>query len=92
MTWSLSLLLFFHSSANCYKRVMDETKTMQQKIEQQLGLNPDDKEVVVLYDGETDKVFYVHRQRNKAIRQMPYQFIINVSNTMCLLNSFVWNL
>ena len=47
----------FYSSANCYKRVMDETQAMQQKIEQQLGLNPDDKEVVVLYDGERDKVF-----------------------------------
>lgn len=61
MTWSLSsslsLLLFVYSSANCYKRVMDETQAMQQKIEQQLGLNPDDKEVVVLYDGERDKVF-----------------------------------
>ncbi|XP_055321630.1 39S ribosomal protein L32, mitochondrial [Sitodiplosis mosellana] len=40
---------------NCYKRVMDETQQMQQIIEEKLGLNPDDKEVVVLYDGERDK-------------------------------------
>lgn len=34
---------------------MEETKQMQEKIEQKIGLSPDDKEVVVLYDGERDK-------------------------------------
>lgn len=43
--------------ANCYKRVMEETQQMQKKIEEKLGLSPDEKEVVVLYDGERDKVF-----------------------------------
>lgn len=31
---------------------MDETKMMQAKIEEKLGLNPVDKSVVVLYEGE----------------------------------------
>lgn len=35
---------------------MEETKEMQKKIEEKLGLNPVEKEVVVLYDGERDKV------------------------------------
>lgn len=41
-------------SANCYKRIREETKLMQQQIETELGLNPVDKDVVVLYDGEKD--------------------------------------
>lgn len=35
---------------------MSETKEMQDRIEEKIGLNPDDKSVVVLYDGERDKV------------------------------------
>lgn len=35
---------------------MEETKLMNDQIHDKLGLNPDDKEVVVLYDGEKDKV------------------------------------
>lgn len=35
---------------------MDETQQMQDKIANDLGLNPVDSEVVVLYDGEKDKV------------------------------------
>lgn len=50
-------LCFLYIPANCYKRVMDETQQMQKKIEEQIGLNPDEKEVVVLYDGERDKVY-----------------------------------
>lgn len=50
--------------ANCYKRVMDETQEMQKKIEEKLGLNPVEKEVVVLYDGETDKVLFNFRLNN----------------------------
>lgn len=36
---------------------MGETKEMQKKIAEKLGLNPVENEVVVLYDGERDKVF-----------------------------------
>lgn len=35
---------------------MEETKQMQEKIEQALGLDPVEKDVVVLYDGEKDRV------------------------------------
>lgn len=43
-------------AANCYTRIMGETKEMQEKIAEKLGLNPVESEVVVLYDGERDKV------------------------------------
>lgn len=35
---------------------MSETREMQKKIAEKLGLNPVESEVVVLYDGERDKV------------------------------------
>lgn len=35
---------------------MDETKQMQDKIEQELGLDPVENDVVVLYNGEKDRV------------------------------------
>uniref|UniRef100_A0A1L8DS39 Large ribosomal subunit protein bL32m n=1 Tax=Nyssomyia neivai TaxID=330878 RepID=A0A1L8DS39_9DIPT len=38
--------------SNCYNRVRTETKMMQKEIQQELGLNPIDKEVVVLYKEE----------------------------------------
>lgn len=38
--------------ATCYKKVIDETKAMQDAIQNELGLEPVEKEVVVLYDGE----------------------------------------
>lgn len=39
-------------TATCYKKVMTETKEMQDAIVNDLGLNPVEKDVVVLYDGE----------------------------------------
>ncbi|KFB40229.1 AGAP000759-PA-like protein [Anopheles sinensis] len=39
----------------CYKKVRTETELMQDKIQQELGLDPVDKEVVVLYDREKDE-------------------------------------
>ncbi|CAH0553205.1 unnamed protein product [Brassicogethes aeneus] len=36
----------------CYKKVIDETKEMQDAIQTELKLDPVEKEVVVLYDGE----------------------------------------
>lgn len=39
----------------CYKKVIDETKLMQDKIQEELKLSPVEKEVVVLYDGEKDE-------------------------------------
>lgn len=34
---------------------MDETKAMQDKIQENLGLEPVEKEVVVIYNGEKDE-------------------------------------
>ncbi|KAJ8909994.1 hypothetical protein NQ315_008925 [Exocentrus adspersus] len=36
----------------CYNRVIDETKAMQDAIQAELKLEPVEKEVIVLYDGE----------------------------------------
>lgn len=41
--------------ANCYKRVKDETIAFQDAIEKELGLEPIEQDVVVLYQGETTK-------------------------------------
>ncbi|XP_011194514.2 39S ribosomal protein L32, mitochondrial [Zeugodacus cucurbitae] len=37
---------------HCYKKVEQETRLMQEKIEEKLGLEPIEHEVVVLYQGE----------------------------------------
>ncbi|XP_077293013.1 mitochondrial ribosomal protein L32 [Arctopsyche grandis] len=37
---------------NCYNKIMEETKEMQEKIRSELGLNPIEQEVIVLYEGE----------------------------------------
>ncbi|XP_060525927.1 large ribosomal subunit protein bL32m [Cylas formicarius] len=39
---------------SCYKRVIDETTTMQDAIQEELKLEPVENEVVVLYEGEKD--------------------------------------
>ncbi|KAF2905523.1 hypothetical protein ILUMI_00656 [Ignelater luminosus] len=39
----------------CYKKVIDETKEMQDAIQNELRLSPVEKEVVVLYDGEKNE-------------------------------------
>lgn len=38
--------------AHCYDKVRKETESIKDKIMAELQLKPDDKEVVVLYDGE----------------------------------------
>lgn len=48
-------LKFYIFLASCYKRVIDETKAMQDKIQEELKLSPVENEVVVLYDGEKDE-------------------------------------
>uniref|UniRef100_A0A1B0F9Z2 Large ribosomal subunit protein bL32m n=1 Tax=Glossina morsitans morsitans TaxID=37546 RepID=A0A1B0F9Z2_GLOMM len=37
---------------NCYQKVREETKLMQEKIQEELGLEPIEKDVIVLYEGE----------------------------------------
>ena len=38
-----------HLCPHCFKRIMEETKAMQDKIVEKLGLSPQDKDVIVLY-------------------------------------------
>lgn len=49
------ILCRFYILANCYKRVKDETTEFQEVIEKELGLEPIEQEVVVLYKGEKTK-------------------------------------
>ena len=42
-------------AATCYKKVRTETELMQEKIQSELGLEPVDRDVVVLYDRERDE-------------------------------------
>ncbi|CAG9857866.1 unnamed protein product [Phyllotreta striolata] len=39
----------------CYKKVIEETRAMQEQIQNELKLEPVDKEVVVLYEGEKNE-------------------------------------
>ena len=38
--------------ANCYERVKEETKEIQKRMVEEWGLDPVDKDVIVLYDNE----------------------------------------
>ncbi|KYM97780.1 PREDICTED: 39S ribosomal protein L32, mitochondrial [Cyphomyrmex costatus] len=55
---------------HCYEKVKLETKEMQDAIQKELGLNPVEQNVIVLYDGEkdskTDKFW-----KNQRIVEMP---------------------
>lgn len=42
----------FYRLANCYAKIREETKAMQEKMVNELGLEPIDKDVVIMYDGE----------------------------------------
>ncbi|XP_069681824.1 large ribosomal subunit protein bL32m [Periplaneta americana] len=44
-----------HLCPHCYARVQAETEAMQSAIQEELGLNPVENEVVVLYQGEKEK-------------------------------------
>lgn len=44
----------YHIAGNCYAKIKEETTRLQDKIVEALGLNPVDKEVVVLYKGEKE--------------------------------------
>ena len=39
-------------AAHCYAKVRAETEAMQSAIQAELGLNPVEQEVVVLYEGD----------------------------------------
>jgi hypothetical protein len=46
--------ILFLFTGNCYAKIKEETTRLQDKIVEALGLNPVDKEVVVLYKGEKE--------------------------------------
>lgn len=48
-------MYIFFLSANCYKKVKDETVEMQEEIINELSLDPIEQEVIVLYKGEKSK-------------------------------------
>lgn len=39
-------------SANCYSKIKEETSALQDKMIKEQGLNPIDKEIAILYQGE----------------------------------------
>lgn len=51
---------YLYISATCYKKTREETQAIQDKIEAELGLDPVDKTVVVLYDGEKQEQVMVN--------------------------------
>lgn len=54
----------FPCLANCYSKVKAETTVLQEKMIQELGLDPVDKEIAIVYQGERnqfdDEFFKVH--------------------------------
>lgn len=67
-------------SDTCYKKVRDETKLIQDKIVNELGLNPVDEEIVVLYDGEkgNEVNFLFHLLFNQFPTKLISKFIISI--------------
>uniref|UniRef100_A0A1B6CMP4 Large ribosomal subunit protein bL32m n=1 Tax=Clastoptera arizonana TaxID=38151 RepID=A0A1B6CMP4_9HEMI len=59
-----------HLCANCYSKVAKETKEIQEVIQAQLGYEPVEKEVVVLYKGEKEG-FLNETWEGKRIIEMP---------------------
>lgn len=45
-------LFYFYFLAHCYEKVRKETEQIQEKIQEKLGLNPVEQEVIILYEGE----------------------------------------
>lgn len=52
VVYRIASIYYLNVSAHCYDKVRKETELMQEKIQQDLGLDPVDKEIIVLYDGE----------------------------------------
>nr|XP_023013646.1 39S ribosomal protein L32, mitochondrial [Leptinotarsa decemlineata] len=65
----------------CYKKVIDETKAMQDAIQNELKLEPVEKEVVVLYEGEKDgepEEFFEGKRIVEMKRERPSWFSKNL--------------
>lgn len=57
---------------NCYDRVRKETTEMQEQIQEQLGLDPVDKDVIVLYENERQHI-KLEDLEGKRIVEIPKQ-------------------
>ncbi|CAH1118967.1 unnamed protein product [Phaedon cochleariae] len=65
----------------CYKRVIEETKAMQEAIQSELKLEPVEKEVVVLYEGEKNnkpEEFFEGKRIVEMQKQRPAWFSKNL--------------
>lgn len=80
-----------HLCPNCYKRVKDETTEFQEVIEKELGLEPIEQEVVVLYKGERTKQPVEEFWKGKRIielkREKPSWFCRNLLQRTTIGNS-----
>ncbi|KAF0773306.1 39S ribosomal protein L32, mitochondrial [Aphis craccivora] len=80
-----------HLCPNCYKRVKDETTELQEVIEKELGLEPIEQEVVVLYKGERTKQPVEEFWKGKRIielkREKPSWFCRNLLQRTTIGNS-----
>lgn len=57
--------------AHCYEKVKKETEEIQTKIQEELKLDPVEKDVVILYDGEKDdRVISIHHVSNFTSLQL----------------------
>ncbi|CAG4993412.1 unnamed protein product [Parnassius apollo] len=67
---------------NCYKRVESETKEIQAKIQEKLGNNPIEKDVIVLYEGESvpemPKEFWEGKRIIEMKKERPQWFSKNL--------------
>ncbi|XP_070159919.1 large ribosomal subunit protein bL32m [Polyergus mexicanus] len=55
---------------HCYEKVKVETKEIRDAIQKKLGLNPVEKDVIVLYDGEKDDKTHKY-WKNQRVVEMP---------------------
>ncbi|XP_025408450.1 39S ribosomal protein L32, mitochondrial [Sipha flava] len=79
-----------HLCPNCYKRVKDETTEFQEVIEKELGLDPIEQEVVVLYKGEKTKKpeeFWKGKRIVELKREKPVWFCRNLLQRTTIGNS-----
>ncbi|CAH1710966.1 39S ribosomal protein L32, mitochondrial [Aphis gossypii] len=80
-----------HLCPNCYKRVKDETTELQEVIEKELGLEPIEQEVVVLYKGERTKQpveeFFKGKRIIELKREKPSWFCRNLLQRTTIGNS-----
>jgi len=79
-----------HLCPNCYKRVKDETTAFQDAIQKELGLEPIEQDVIVLYQGEKTKQpeeFWKGKRIIELKREKPSWFCRNLLQRTTIGNS-----